>query len=427
MYATSVVDTIIPLSSFDEQVRQTLQPHSRTRNGSMKLRIAQCICISILAVFQSSITFAQNAEAARRQVPEDEILMLLISGKYSELSRKLQRLQSAYIADSSTENEVHKAFYEFGRADESIYQSIDKWIAAQPKDAMAYLARGIYRTHMGWQSRGGDFSAKTTDRQFSGMAAWFKAAKDDLDRSVRLDPTIVEAYCYLIEIDVNEGRRLTPELYRQALKVKPDSFIAREYYLWSQLPRWGGSHEEMAATILAARPYYEEVPQLAALEGRIDADIGEMAAYRNEYQVAIKHFERAIAKGDFWFTNQKYGEALAAVNDHKAAIDQYSRVIQNKPGYKRAWEMRAQSYSMLGKLSDALADITYAISIEPRDDSTIASRGRILGRSGNFEAALIDFKKAEQINPSDPAHKKMIRFVQEDLNKFETSRNGLKK
>lgn len=393
----------------------------------MKFRIAQFICVSMLVVFQSSTTFAQNEEAVRRQVPEDEILLLLTSGKYSELSKKLQRLQSAYIADSTTENEVHKAFYEFGRADENIYQPLDKWIAEQPKNAMAYLARGIYRTHMGWQSRGGDISTKTTDRQFSGMRAWFNAAKEDLDRSVRLDPTIVEAYCYLIEIDVNEGRRLTPALYRQALKVKPDSFIAREYYLWSQLPRWGGSHEEMAATILAAKPHYGKVPQLAALEGRIDADIGEMAAYRSEYQVAIKHFEKAIAKGDFWFTNQKYGEALAAVNDHKAAIDQYSRVIQNKPGYKRAWEMRARSYAMLDNFPDALADINYAISIEPRDDSNLANRGRIFGRTGNFEAALIDFKAAEKINPSNPMHKTLVGFAQENLKKLETSRNGLKK
>lgn len=383
----------------------------------MKFRTIQFICVSILVVFQSSAVLAQNVDGIRRQVPEDEALSLLTSGKFSELSRKLQTLQNAYTADSSVENEVHKIFYEFYRVDGNISRPLNNWIAAQPKNAMAYLARGIYRTKMGWESRGGDFSWKTTDRQFSGMAAWFNAAKDDLDRSVRLDPTLVEAYCYLIEIDVNEGRRLTPALYRQALKVKPDSFVAREYYLWSQLPRWGGSHEAMLATLVEAKPHYGKVPQLATLEGRIDADIGETATFRKDYQVAIKHFERSLAKGDFWFTNQKYGEALAAVNDHKAAIDQFSRVIRAKPGYKRAWQFRALSYEALRQLPDALADITYAIGIEPRDDSIIATRGHIQRTAGNLEAALVDFTTAAEVNPSVPSYAALVKLTQDRLSK----------
>lgn len=376
----------------------------------------QSICLLVFFACHGSAVSAQNGKALRWQVPEDEVLILLTAGKYDELSKKLKGLQAAYMADSSTENEVHKAFYEFFRADANIARPLDNWIAAQPENAMAHLARGIYRDNMGWHSRGGGPASKTTDNQFSGMADWFNAAKEDLDRSIRLDATIVETYCFLIEIDKTEGWHLAQSLYRQALKIKPDSFIVREYYLSSQAPRWGGSYEAMMATISEAKPYYAQVPQLAALEGRVDADMGEIALSRQDYQTAIKHFKVALSKGDLWITNQKYGETLEAIGDHSAAIEQFSRVIQHKPGYKQAWEMRARSYAFLDKLPEALADITYAIGIEPRDDAAIAKRGAILADMDDFKAALVEFKKAREINPSNPKHSEVIKRLQNDLN-----------
>jgi tetratricopeptide (TPR) repeat protein len=245
------------------------------------------------------------------------------------------------------------------------------------------------------------------------MSAWFMAAKQDLNKALALNPALVEAVCYLIEIDMTEGRKQTKELYERALKINPSSFIAREFFLHTQLPRWGGSYRAMAQTMADAKPHYATAPQLKALEGRSAGDQAELLAHRGDVPGAKKRkFVEALSYGDFWFNNQKYGEALADAGDHKSAIQQYSKVIQYKPGYKRAWWMRALSYQELEQFPEALADITYAIDMEPRDDDALSARGYIYGAYGKLEAALKDFQAAAKINPDDADHTRMISHTQ---------------
>jgi tetratricopeptide (TPR) repeat protein len=383
----------------------------------MKFRPYLFLGIALLVAFQADFASAQSPSSIVRHVPEDELLTLLASDKFADLSKRLESLQASYATDSTKENEVHKAFYAFYRADANVGRSLNKWVTSRPNDAMAYLARGMYRTKMGWESRGGDAALRTTDIQFTGMAAWFNAAKQDLNRALATNPSLVEALCYLIEIDMNEGKKRTNELFDKALKVNPSSFIAREFFLHTQLPRWGGSYQGMAQTLANAKPHYSKVPQLKTLEGRIAGDQAELLARRGDKQEALKQFVEALSHGDFWFSNQKYGETLADSGDHQSAIKQYSKVIQYKPGYKRAWWMRALSYQELGQFPEALADITYAINVEPRDDGALAARGLIYGSSGELKAALKDFQAAAKINPADSDHKKMISHTQQLLTK----------
>lgn len=368
-------------------------------------------------LFQVNLVVAGNVIPITKSEPEDALLVLLGKGNYVELTKTLQSIQSAYSVDSRTENEVHKAFYQFYRLDAKVGRSLDKWVNLQPNNAMAHLARGMYRIKMGWVSRGSKFSSMTQISQFTNMAEWFSAAKTDLNLSLQITPSLVEAYCYLIEIDMTQGSKQAKKLYEQALEINPNSFIAREFYLHSQLPRWGGSYEAMRKTVLSSKPFYDKTPRLEALEGREFADLGELAAYDKDYKSAIKYYEKALAKGDFWFTNQRYGEALAEAGSHMAAIDQYSRVIREKPGLKKAWWMRAISYKALRKYSEALTDVNYAINIEPQDDEVIAFRAGIYGLTGALTLALKDLEMAEKINPSNPDYPGYISKVRNAIAK----------
>jgi tetratricopeptide (TPR) repeat protein len=380
----------------------------------------QKFCISVCLIFQVSWVSAQNVMPISRSVPEDELLVLLDKGNYIDLAKKLQSLQSAYSADSNTENEIHKAFYQFYRVDAKVGRSLDKWVAQQPENAMAHLARGMYRTKMGWFSRGSKFASLTKTSQFANMTEWFSAAKTDLNLSLQIAPSLVEPYCYLIEIDMTEGNRHAKELYDRALKINPNSFIAREFYLHSQLPRWGGSYEAMEKTILSAKPFYAKTPRLETLEGRANADLGELAAYHEDYQSALKYYATAISKGDFWFTNQSYGETLAETGNHALAIDKYSRVIREKPGFKKAWWMRAISYKALRQYPEALADITYAINIEPQDDAVLATRAGIYGLTGELTLALKDLEMAAKLNSSNPDYPGYISKIKNAISKVKS-------
>lgn len=350
----------------------------------------------------------EGGAAKANPSPGDVLVPLLKAGKYEQVSATLDRVHKEYERSPRLENEFHKLVYEFYRADPELKEPLDKWVDMGDGDAYAHLARGMYRTRMGWVSRGEKSAAETSDAQLKAMAAWFSVAKMDFYLAIASKPNLVEAYCYLIEIDTAEGGGRKHGVYEDVLKINPLSFVAREFMLHSLTPRWGGSHRKMAELIVAMKPLYYEMPELRALEGRIDADIGDQLLWTGDYKQAQRHLGRALAGGAFWFAEQRYGEVQYQLDNYPGAIDYFTRVIIYKPGYKRAWWMRAQSHRMMGNYSAALEDINRAIAMEPGDDGPIAARGYIYWQAGKLDLALQDFEAAVAINPSDRSHARAV-------------------
>ncbi|HSD97259.1 MAG TPA: DUF4034 domain-containing protein [Sulfuricaulis sp.] len=363
-----------------------------------------------------SLTGCVNTTLTPSALPrEDESLLLLKQQNFDEVSKRLSAIQQVYLKNPLTENELHKAFYVFYRADKNIQQPLDEWVRNRPKDAMAYLARGIYRTKLGWTKRGTKWASDTNEAQISGMKYWFDLAKQDLSKAITLDGSLTEAYCYLMEIDMNEGGNNSASLLEKALTINPLSLTARWYFLTSRLPRWGGSYEEMNKTIIAARQYYDQFSHLKILEGRIAADIGDQYYFSNNCPKAIEYYRKALENGNFWFYNEQLGECLYQIDDYQGAMTNLSAVIKEKPGYKQAYWMRSQSYKMLENYDDALRDINYAIDIEPEDDATIAARGFIYMQFSKNDRALEDLRAALKLNPSNDQYQLYISQLESKL------------
>lgn len=361
------------------------------------------------------LTGSVNMALGGSNLPEEETLVLLKKQNFDDVSKRLSEIQQLYSRNPLTENELHKAFYVFYRADKNIGQPLDQWIKSRPNNALTYLARGIYRTKLGWARRGTKWASDTNDAQFSDMKYWFGLAKQDLNKANALDGSLIETYCYLMEIDMNEGGSNLSSLLKKALTINPLSLTARWYFLTTQLPRWGGSYEEMNKTIVASRQYYDQFPRLKILEGRIVADVGDQYYFSNNCPKAIEYYRQALANGDFWFYNEQLGECLYQVDDHKGAVAQFSAVIKEKPGYKQAYWMRAQSYKLLGNYDNALKDINYAIAMEPEDDATIAARGFIYMQFSKNDLALKDLRTALTLNPSNSQYQVYISQLENKL------------
>lgn len=384
-------------------------PHERRSQhpwGTRTARVIFTLLLLIAAVCLSATATAQAPDPTR-----DQLLPLLKAGRFGDVSDAMARVHAAYERDRRTENEFHKLAYEFYRADPELPNLLDAWVTQRPTDPFAYLARGIYRLKMGWLSRGGKFAAQTTGGQFRDMAAWRTLATADLEQATRHMPRLVEAYCYQIEADQTAGGQRKRTLFEQAIKINPDSFIAREFYLHTLTPRWGGSYEAMDRFVQTFRRSYERTPELRALEGRVAADQAELLAYHEQNQQAKVLFTEALSKGDFWFTNQAYGELLYDLGDHAGARDQFTKVIHHKPGFKRAWWFRALALRNLEAHAQALADIDRAVAIEPRDDAVIAARGTIHALTNRFDLALKDYEAAAAINPDKRSHQDAIARI----------------
>jgi tetratricopeptide (TPR) repeat protein len=379
--------------------------------AALLLLIVTCLC-------------ASTAIAQQDKPDQDQLIPALKAGKLDEVSAAMGRAHATYEHDRRTENEFHKLAYEFYRGDPEIAEPLDGWVSQRPDDPYAYLARGIYRLKMGWLSRGGKFAAQTSAGQFRDLAAWRALSMGDLDKAAQLMPRLVEAYCYLIEADQTAGGRRIQRLFDQAIKVNPDSFIAREFYLHTLTPRWGGSYEAMARFNETFRGDYGRMPELRALEGRIAADRAELLANADRNVEAQALFMEALSKGDFWFTNQSYGELLFNLGDASGAREQFTKVIRHKPGFKRAWWFRALAHRNLKLYAEALADIDRALEIEPRDDAVLAARAGIHLMGKRLDLALNDYEAAATMNPAKPSHQEMVAKIKAALSGDSASGSG---
>ncbi len=372
-----------------------------------------------LLIFLLSFTFYFNCPAANaspiQNTETDQYVDLLLSGKWNVLTDELNLLLNETSKDESKEETVHRAFYQFYRANPTVGNALDQWIEAGPPSASAYLSRGIYRIKMGWASRGGNFSFQTTKSQFRNMDAWFAAAKNDLDLAIKINPKALEAYFYLIEIDMTQGGKNKGLLYTKIISLRPSSFCAREYYLHSQTPRWGGSYVAMEATIRKARRYYNTQPRLKALEGRVVFDYGELALHDGRLAEAVKYFNQALSYGNFWLYRQKLGEAFAGMGKHQDAINEFDQVVEQKPGYAGAWDQRARAFISLKKFDQALLDANRAVNIEPLDDANLALRGFVYLKMKNFALALKDFQMAASIRPGEKYYADTIEYLMSQL------------
>jgi tetratricopeptide (TPR) repeat protein len=74
----------------------------------------------------------------------------------------------------------------------------------------------------------------------------------------------------------------------------------------------------------------------------------------------------------------KEGTQKDAKGDWNGAIADYSRVIQLQPNNCAAYADRGRAEFMLGRLSEAMADFSHALEINPKDDYALARRALIL-------------------------------------------------
>ena len=91
----------------------------------------------------------------------------------------------------------------------------------------------------------------------------------------------------------------------------------------------------------------------------------------------------------------KFGEFDKAINDFNKAIDEYNyRSV-------RAYAYRGLAYAAKNQYDNALKDITQAINIQPNNTLGYICRGFIYNRKGNYSEALNDYTAAIKLEPKN--------------------------
>jgi tetratricopeptide (TPR) repeat protein len=96
----------------------------------------------------------------------------------------------------------------------------------------------------------------------------------------------------------------------------------------------------------------------------------------------------------FTLSRVSYAESLASRGQRQGAIQQYERLVQDKPDYVAARESLARLYLAENNPSQALEQLKQAIRQAPADPSLVELRGDVEAKLGDSAAAKADWQEA---------------------------------
>ena len=82
---------------------------------------------------------------------------------------------------------------------------------------------------------------------------------------------------------------------------------------------------------------------------------------------------------------------------HDQAIDDYSRALELKPDFSKAYNNRGLVYEKLDRREEALEDFEMATTLDPKNGPAHNNLGRALVFSGRLSEAIQSYQRAEDL------------------------------
>ena len=107
---------------------------------------------------------------------------------------------------------------------------------------------------------------------------------------------------------------------------------------------------------------------------------------------------KPVKNADYWFDR---GALCATYGNDTAAIQYFQKVITLDPQRSGAYFSQGVSYGQLGEFGKAIPLVNKAIEIQPQNGLYIYGRARVHLLAGDQEKAMVDFKKAAELDDED--------------------------
>lgn len=225
---------------------------------------------------------------------------LLRTQRYRELNDTLQFYQRLFEADFRGEDLLAHAYQTFAVDDSLFIVYLNDWVRRTPDSYQAYLARGVFREHLGWESRGYKWASQTPASNFLTMERYFARAEDDLFKALELEPHATFALEKLIDISCAMGRLdMGMILMNEGLKLCPYSQRIRLAFIFELRPRWMGSYPAMDIYAREADRFCGVNPRLRGLHGYAYWDQGTLAERDSNDAGAIQLYTKALSYGGY--------------------------------------------------------------------------------------------------------------------------------
>lgn len=299
---------------------------------------------------------------------------------------------------------------------------------------------------------------------FRGIAKYnlgdLRGARNDFDRSVRINPVFTSGYHYrgITESRFGDYDSALADL-QHAIQLRPGYtglYFSRgvTYFLSGQFDKAVGDFDRY----IRKEP---KDPSAYLNRGASWLFLGDTLKAVNDYNKAIKldRFdpEGYVRRGRLYASQKKYDLAIADMNkaieldttntfayfnraimlyereNYRDAMDDLNRVLRDEPGNALTLYNRGLISAQLGAYEDALADMDRVLDINPENVLAYFNRASIFIEMGMYRDALEDYDRAIELYP-DFAKAYMNRSYVKNLlgdyksskKDYETAQNKIK-
>ncbi len=240
-----------------------------------------------------TLTFSASVHA-----DASDVALLLQSNDIGGAEKLLADVQHRFESGALTEIELRNTFRPFYKLDAIAAKNLKSWAANSPQSYAAHLALGIYYKRTGLAIRGEKFIAETPKENIREMTAYLDKAGDELRRSLTLTPKPYLSIFHLLDIAAHFGdRSYSKALLSEANKTLPDNALARNRYLVSLMPRWGGSYPEVDSFIASSKKQGVPANVILQLESIKYNDMGHALEADGQHRAAQEQFKKALELG----------------------------------------------------------------------------------------------------------------------------------
>lgn len=267
---------------------------------------------TLIVVFLSAVLILVSCSQ-----DEIDLIGLLKAKKYDELELATKRIQVKFDEGDLSDIQLRNIYRQFYNLDEEALNNIQDWKSKFPSSYAAHLITGTYFKKRGLDARGGKYRAETPSENLEKMREDHRIAKQDLYKSLKLTSKPFLSVFHLRDISQYEGDKKTSlDLLELANRMYPGNTLARNRYMRSLMPRWGGSYEQMGNFIMKSKAEGVNAVGLMQLEAIMYDDMGFTLMERNDRNAAVEIFSKALA---FDLTHKKWTRLRVRIAAHTHA------------------------------------------------------------------------------------------------------------
>jgi len=231
----------------------------------------------------------------RAVADESPVQSLLRNKNFSELDAALTRVQIQFESRTLSETELRNAYRPFYTLDAETEANLADWANLSPSSYVAHLALGINFKRKGTAARGNDYISNTPKQNIDEMVRYFAQARAELEKSLPLTKVPYLSVWHLLDMANIHGDKVESlRLLLVANKLLPDNRLARNRYMQSLKPRWGGSIPDMEQFIETSRREGLDQDGIMQLEAIMQEDLGLSTLETGDLPLSREHFIKAL-------------------------------------------------------------------------------------------------------------------------------------